>query len=326
MAERIGGSLVSTTGLSLEGGDADRNHLKSLVQLLARPTGILGGGEMSRAILLRAQTVMPLPGQTPDIAGIVVPLLGIMPTRASEVSFVLDAMETDRIDSRRQELALMVLDVLNELTTVSGLWPDAPDPAQTTTLISRITERVTAVEMPDETRDKILERIEALCTGRMSTLQPARSAPAGKKKSPLSEKQTEVPDDFATSTSRRKIAADTVIFQTGDYADEAYLIHSGVVQIFRSAGGHDLPVATLGRGTIFGEMALIDDKPRSASAKTLETCEFVVLPRHMFKTRLQRLSQEDPMMRRLVEIFVQRLRNQISAPIIPPSITVLDED
>jgi CRP-like cAMP-binding protein len=56
-------------------------------------------------------------------------------------------------------------------------------------------------------------------------------------------------------------AGDT-IFTVGDEADELYIIEQGEVDIRL---GNRL-LATLGENAIFGEMALIDDKPRSATA------------------------------------------------------------
>jgi CRP-like cAMP-binding protein len=69
-----------------------------------------------------------------------------------------------------------------------------------------------------------------------------------------------------------KYAAGEVIFATGDKGDAMYVVRSGEVVIER--GGQVME--TLGPGGIFGEMALIDGSPRSATARAKADC--VVAP------------------------------------------------
>jgi CRP/FNR family transcriptional regulator, cyclic AMP receptor protein len=67
------------------------------------------------------------------------------------------------------------------------------------------------------------------------------------------------------------------IFRAGDAATALYLIKDGSVRVAVTAsGGKSIDVATLGSGSHFGEMALIDGAKRSAAAETLE-------PTHMFR-------------------------------------------
>jgi CRP/FNR family transcriptional regulator, cyclic AMP receptor protein len=61
------------------------------------------------------------------------------------------------------------------------------------------------------------------------------------------------------------------IFRAGDPATALYLIENGSVRLaVTSSGGKTVEVATLGSGSHFGEMALIDGAKRSATAETLE--------------------------------------------------------
>jgi CRP/FNR family transcriptional regulator, cyclic AMP receptor protein len=77
------------------------------------------------------------------------------------------------------------------------------------------------------------------------------------------------------------------LFRAGDAGDAMYLIESGKVQIsMRSADGEELILAVLGSGDFFGEMALIDGKPRSANATVVETSKLAVLSRKHFLTFL----------------------------------------
>ncbi len=69
-----------------------------------------------------------------------------------------------------------------------------------------------------------------------------------------------------------------VIFVKGDCGEYAYLVRSGEVEI--RGAGHVLEV--VGRGGLFGEMALIDGGPRSASAVARQATELVVIDRQAF--------------------------------------------
>ena len=67
----------------------------------------------------------------------------------------------------------------------------------------------------------------------------------------------------------KTFAAEQRVFQEGDPSDYAYIVEYGNVQIYREIGGRTVRLAVLGKGDIFGEMGLVDDRPRSASAKAL---------------------------------------------------------
>lgn len=57
-----------------------------------------------------------------------------------------------------------------------------------------------------------------------------------------------------------------VIFGEGSVGKHMYVVVSGCVRIVNKTEGDDVVVASLGKGEIFGEMALVDSLPRSASA------------------------------------------------------------
>ncbi len=109
------------------------------------------------------------------------------------------------------------------------------------------------------------------------------------------------------SFGRRRLAVGDMVFREGDIGDCAYLIAEGSVQITKGGGaGAPIVLATLGRGEIVGEMALVDDHPRMADAVAAEDAELVVIPRGEFRQRLERM---DKVTLRLIEVLVGRLRN-----------------
>jgi len=73
-------------------------------------------------------------------------------------------------------------------------------------------------------------------------------------------------------------APNSLIFSEGAQGDKVYLILSGAVRISRTVPGMgEEALAVLRAGTYFGEMALIDDFPRSADARAHEECRLFVI-------------------------------------------------
>lgn len=77
------------------------------------------------------------------------------------------------------------------------------------------------------------------------------------------------------------------VFREGDTGDRLYLILSGKVRISRQLPGMgEEALAVLGPGEAFGEMALIDDTPRSADALVHESARLLVITREAFEDLL----------------------------------------
>jgi CRP-like cAMP-binding protein len=80
---------------------------------------------------------------------------------------------------------------------------------------------------------------------------------------------------------------DRVIFRQGEHGDCAYFIRKGRVQVVDDERGTVL--ATLGPGAYFGEMALIDGKPRNTTVRTITAVELAVLGKQNFLHMMQLL-------------------------------------
>jgi uncharacterized membrane protein len=95
-------------------------------------------------------------------------------------------------------------------------------------------------------------------------------------------------DDRAARTLRdlmsvREAPPGTLLFKMGDPGDAMYLIEGGRVRIYIHDGdGENLTLAELGNGDFFGEMAIVDGKPRSANAAVIEQACLAVLAREDF--------------------------------------------
>ncbi len=120
---------------------------------------------------------------------------------------------------------------------------------------------------------------------------------------------------------RRRFPAGRLLFNEGQAADAAYIIESGAVEIFVEFAGERTRLAVLGPGEIFGEMALVDDAPRSAAARILEDCEAIVVERGQIKRELERAT---PLMQILLRTLIHRLRVATSS--LPPGTAPISAD
>ncbi|HSO00751.1 MAG TPA: cyclic nucleotide-binding domain-containing protein [Candidatus Nanopelagicales bacterium] len=102
----------------------------------------------------------------------------------------------------------------------------------------------------------------------------------------------------------------TKIFQHGDPGDKLYIIVEGKVRISRDIPGMgEEALAILGSGSVFGEMALLDEAPRSADARVHERCRLLTVSKDAFEDLLflhKDLAYE--VLWSVVRLLTQRLR------------------
>ena len=93
---------------------------------------------------------------------------------------------------------------------------------------------------------------------------------------------------LAAVVRRRHYARGAVIFSQG-YGNVAFIVRSGRVEIVvESADGRDLVLYEVGTGDHFGEMALLEGQPRSASAICTEASEILAITREDLLGELER--------------------------------------
>lgn len=101
-----------------------------------------------------------------------------------------------------------------------------------------------------------------------------------------------------------------VLFQQGDVAENCFLVKSGEISLSRAAAnGEQVPFATIKKGEILGEMSMIGDTMRTATAAVIKDAELAEIDRDAFEAQLEHLN---PFMRRLIRLIVQRLRDTTS--------------
>ncbi len=78
-----------------------------------------------------------------------------------------------------------------------------------------------------------------------------------------------------------------IIFSEGDIGTEMYILQSGSVELFKQLAGETRVLATLDKGDFFGEMSVLEDLPRTASARAKTDVELVKINGAMFDTMLK---------------------------------------
>jgi len=85
----------------------------------------------------------------------------------------------------------------------------------------------------------------------------------------------------------RSYPKNTIIIHEGDASDSLYIILSGKVKVFVSDNnGREVILAVQSSGEYFGEMALVDEMPRSASVITMVQSKFCILSKAIFESCL----------------------------------------
>lgn len=104
----------------------------------------------------------------------------------------------------------------------------------------------------------------------------------------------------------RRFETGEVVFREGDGGDTCYIVRSGLARAVRQhSDGRSITLAHFGTGDIFGELAMFDEEPRSATVDVIEEVEVVAIPGR----DMQRLMREHPEIAvKLNAALAQRLR------------------
>lgn len=125
--------------------------------------------------------------------------------------------------------------------------------------------------------------------------------------------QPDEADGLAQKLVPRRFNNGQIIFHHGDPGGLLYIISKGKVKITHSTPeGHEALLAILGTGDFFGELALLDDSPRSATAEAIEPTETLTLHRDDFLRYISHNPEFSQHVLQTMAQHIRRLNNQIS--------------
>ncbi len=108
-----------------------------------------------------------------------------------------------------------------------------------------------------------------------------------------------------------QFSAGQTIFSEGDDGVEMFIIDSGRVRIWRGAAGKEHVLGYIEQGSIFGEMALINNKPRIASATADSDVVCFVVSKQDFQERYQNVNSFVKTIVKILAINVNSLSDYI---------------
>lgn len=111
---------------------------------------------------------------------------------------------------------------------------------------------------------------------------------------------------LASAMRRGDVPKDTPVFHAGDPGRSFFLVVAGRVKISLSRHGREVVLAELGPGDYFGELSLIDGRPRSADAIAVVRSEVLELPQDAF---FRLLDSNGAVARKLLVELCRRLRD-----------------
>jgi hypothetical protein len=323
---RVARGIGGVKPMTREGKEGERTALVTLIRNLEGYAGLLGGPQMAEALTLRAK--MALGREDGDLSAedAVASILAYLPSLPSRAGFVLDLSATDT--GARQQAAVVrnLAQAMRGLTGVDALTGGGQDAKMAKRVADVLKEKIAAAGLPDELKRTAAATLDkALANGAAAGAapdgaapqekrwddgapKPAQPAPAAAKPAPAPAPTAAAPANGAgKGPEQRKLVKGQILFEEGDAGTEAFLISSGAIEIYRR-GAIEQSLATLGPGELLGELSLIDDQPRAASARAADNSVLIVLSKESLKARLQRLEQTDKVLHRLMGVLVNRLR------------------
>lgn len=177
--------------------------------------------------------------------------------------------------------------------------------------LSQLTMKSVASETPDQLYDvaQYYEQNGQLNIATFAYYQYVAACPCGenvelatKRFKMLSQKY---PAPFLNGGETiRNYSKNTMIFSECQSGSDMFIIQEGQVKITKIVNGNEVILAVLKKGDMFGEMALLENKPRSASAIAFEDCRVSVVNRANFE---QMVTTQPQMIARLTTTLADRL-------------------
>lgn len=105
----------------------------------------------------------------------------------------------------------------------------------------------------------------------------------------------------------RKYIAGTYVFREGEAGNDAFILRTGKVRLFRLKGPREIQLDEFLEGRLFGEAALVERAPRGANAIATTNSECYAIDRREYNARIAKLDPSRLRALRNLHIFVHRM-------------------
>ncbi len=302
---RVARAVSGVQPLTRENDRTDRTGFVALLRDLVHPGGLSGGQDISEALTRRARVVMKSGDDDLSPEDGINSILAMLPHEAARIGYLLDLTGSKFGVKHQATVMKILLSIIQSIASLDGLLPPGNSAEDLARTAHDLCHR--SGDLGREIGTLISKKLDKLLQG----TGPRKEKKQETKRAPVSPKKPEPPKSRSKEILKNRLCqAGEIVFHEGDDGDEAYMILSGKIEIVIKSGEQEIILATLERGQIIGEMALIDDQPRMATARAKAKTSLSVIPREAFKKRLDWLSEEDRLISHILGIFVARLRRQ----------------
>ena len=109
-------------------------------------------------------------------------------------------------------------------------------------------------------------------------------------------------------STKRQFKKGEILIREGERGECAYVIEAGNVEILVQRDGQPIQIGVRGPGSLIGEMAMIDDKPRTATVRAVDDCDVLEITREDFA---RRVDAADPVLKMVMRVITTRYRDMI---------------
>ncbi|HEX4007378.1 MAG TPA: EAL domain-containing protein [Acidobacteriaceae bacterium] len=110
-------------------------------------------------------------------------------------------------------------------------------------------------------------------------------------------------------TTKKQFKPGEILVHEGERGDCAYIIEAGNVEILVQREGQTIQIGTRGPGSLVGEMAMVDDKPRTATVRAIDDCSVIEITRDDFARRIE---SADPVLSMVMRVITARYRDMFA--------------
>jgi len=309
LLRRVSKGLGSTQPLSKDDRNQDRTDFIGLLRSLVEPTGLSGGPYMAEAMILRAKTVLGEDGTDLPIDTAIRQALYLMPSQAVRLGVLLDLTSSDLGQKYEGAIRQQLLHLLDALRSIYDLFPTDVQEEERLRGIDALRERLGMSVLGDDLKTSLSASLGNMVENQAQKTQ-AEFRPEAEPEHEVGAEEPSSPTDQTADQTVGELALKPgdVLFEEGEEGKAAYLILDGTLEVSRTIGEKSRHLATLGRGEIVGEMALIDHQPRMASVTALTASKLMCISEKSLSDRMSKLAESDQVLHFLLKTVVRRLR------------------
>lgn len=307
LLDRVCRGLRSVNPLTKGGYEADKAAFSTLIRYIIGLAGLEGGKNMAEAIVLRAKVLMGDEGEDLSIDQTIENVMNFFPNRAIKIGFLLDLSQTGLMKNYSTVILTSLLSLIQLLKSLSSLFPPESSTELIIESVGALREKLGMGVIPEDMQKSFSKSLDRLLKER----EAIKAAPKKKVQSKYFVLDEEKEAMLKVPSPRKNADAGDIIFNEGEEGTEAYIVIKGEVEIFRKIGNREIILATLGPGSIFGEMSLIDNQPRMASGRALSDTELLIISQRNLHYRIEKIGSNDQVLRRLLSVLVERARGYV---------------